>query len=100
MHRDLPRLPVQSQIPSKRPPSLADRLCGYGFEHNLLMTDAQALRGSGAAAVYIASKQLAAIGTAPGAIFRYSYQTLRWANFLDGVVVFQMEQPPTSTKGN
>jgi erythromycin esterase-like protein len=61
--------------------------------------DAQALSGSGSDAVYVGPKQLAAIGTAPGAIFRHSYQTLRWANFLDGVVVFQMEQPPTSSKG-
>jgi hypothetical protein len=46
-------------------------------------------------AVSVGSRQFEAIGTTPGAIFRRSCQTLRWANFLDGVVVFQTEQPPT-----
>jgi erythromycin esterase-like protein len=60
--------------------------------------EAQALRGSGLDAVYVRSAQLAAMGTVPGAAFRHSYETLPWANFLDGVVVFRAEQSPSSIK--
>ncbi len=56
--------------------------------------EARAMRGSGADAVYVGSAQLAAMGTVPGAIFRHAYQTLPWADFLDGVVVFRKERPP------
>ena len=60
--------------------------------------EAQALRGSRLDAAYVGSAQLAAIGTVPGAVFRHSYETLPWANFLDGVVVFRAEQPPSSSR--
>jgi erythromycin esterase-like protein len=58
--------------------------------------EAQALRGSGLDAVYVGSAQLASMGVVPGAVFRHSYETLPWANFVDGIVVFRAEQPPTS----
>jgi erythromycin esterase-like protein len=61
--------------------------------------EAQAMQGSGSSAVFVGSKQLAAMGTLPGAIFRHSYQTLRWANFVDGVVVFRVEHPAISAMG-
>jgi erythromycin esterase-like protein len=60
--------------------------------------EAQALRGSGLNAVYVGSAHLAAMGTLPGAIFRHSYQTLPWANLLDGVVIFREERPPISNR--
>jgi erythromycin esterase-like protein len=60
--------------------------------------EAQALRGSGRDAVYVGSAQLAAMGTVPGAIFRHSYQTLPWTNFLDGVVVFREEHSPNNNR--
>jgi len=60
--------------------------------------EARALRGSGLDAVYVGAAQLGAMGTAPGAFFQHSYETLPWAQFLDGVVVFRTEQPPSSTR--
>ena len=60
--------------------------------------EVQALGESGLDAVYVGPAQLKAMGTRPGAIFRHSYQTLKWSNFLDGVVVFRMEFPPTSKR--
>ena len=60
--------------------------------------EAQALQGTGASAVYVGSKQLAAMGAHPGAFFNHSYQTLAWSTFLDGVVVFQTERPPTDVR--
>ncbi len=60
--------------------------------------EARALRESQSAAVYIAPEQLAGMGTLPGAVFRHSYQMLRWADFLDGVVVFREERPPTASR--
>ncbi len=58
----------------------------------------QALRGTTASAVYVGSKQLAAMGTRTGAFFIHSYQTLSWSDFLDGVVVFRTERPPTDVR--
>lgn len=60
--------------------------------------EAQALRGTSASAAYIGSKQLAAMGTRAGAFFIHSYQTLAWLDFLNGVVVFRTEWPPTDVR--
>ena len=60
--------------------------------------EAQALQGTDATAVYVGTKRLAAMGTRPGAFFYHSYQTLAWSTFLDGVVVFQTERPPTDVR--
>ncbi|MGH9736572.1 MAG: erythromycin esterase family protein [Candidatus Acidiferrales bacterium] len=54
----------------------------------------RALQGSGSDAVYVGPAELAKMGTVPGAIYWHSYQTLPWANLLDGVVVFREEYPP------
>jgi erythromycin esterase-like protein len=77
---------------------------GRSFVHDLPSAppdsaEALAIHGTEASAVYLGLRQLAAMGTLPGAIFGHSYQTLRWANFLDGVVVFRAEHPPSSTPG-
>ena len=58
--------------------------------------EAAALRGTRTG--YLNARQLAALGTLPGAFFYHSYQTLAWSNFLDGVVVFRAERPPTDTR--
>lgn len=60
--------------------------------------EAQALRGNHADAVYVGPARLAAMGTVPGAFFRHSYQTLSWSTFLDGVIVFPEEHPPTDAR--
>lgn len=60
--------------------------------------EAQAMRGSGLDAICVRSAPLTAMGTVPGAVFRHSYETLPWANFLDGVVVFRTERPPSSIR--
>lgn len=60
--------------------------------------EAQALRGSRSDAVYVGSAQLATMGTVPGAICRHSYETFRWINLVDGVVVFREEHPPSRGK--
>jgi hypothetical protein len=61
--------------------------------------EAQACRESSTHALYLGQAQLAAMGTVPGALFRHSYQTLPWSRFLDGVVVFREEHPPSRTPG-
>ena len=61
--------------------------------------EAQACRGNNSDAIYVGSAQLATMGTAPGAFFRHSYQTLSWSTFLDGVVVFREEHPPSHVRG-
>lgn len=61
--------------------------------------DVQAMRGNRSDAIYVGPAQLAAMGTAPGAFFRHSYQTLSWSTFLDGVVVFREEHPPARASG-
>ncbi len=58
----------------------------------------RALEGSNVGASYVGAPQLAAMGTLSGAFFRHSYQTLPWSNFLDGVVVFRAEHPPSDTR--
>jgi erythromycin esterase-like protein len=60
--------------------------------------EAQALRGGGADAVYMGAARLATMQTVPGAFFRHSYQTLPWFKFLDGVVVFREEHPPSDAR--
>lgn len=60
--------------------------------------EVQALRGTPAGALYVGSKQLAAMGTRPGAFFYHSYQKLAWSTFLDGVVVFRTERPPSDVR--
>lgn len=59
--------------------------------------EARALHGEDSDATYVGSAQLTAMGTVPGAFFQHSYQTLFWPRFLDGVVVFREEHPPSST---
>lgn len=60
--------------------------------------EATAFQGSHGDAVYIGSKQLTALGARPGAFFLHSYQTLPWSEFLDAVVVFRAEHPPTDVR--
>ncbi len=60
--------------------------------------EVRALQEGCASASYVGPSQLAAMGTIPGAFFRHSYQTLSWSNFLDGVVVFRTERPPSDTR--
>ncbi len=60
--------------------------------------EAQAMQGTAASAVYVNTKQLAAMGARPGAFFIHWYQTLAWSTFLDGVVVFRTEHPPTDVR--
>ncbi len=60
--------------------------------------EAKALRGTNASVIYVGSKQLAAMGVRPGGFFYHSYQTLAWSTFLDGVVVFRTERPPTDVR--
>jgi erythromycin esterase-like protein len=49
-------------------------------------------------ASYVGPSHLISMGTRPGAFFRHSYQILDWANFLDCVVVFPAEHPPSDTR--
>ena len=60
--------------------------------------EAQALRKTVDSSIYVGSKRLAAMGIRPGAFFYHSYQTLAWSTFLDGVVVFRLERPPSDTR--
>lgn len=60
--------------------------------------EAQSLEGTTASAVYVDSKRLAALKRCPGAFFYHFYQTLDWSHFLDSVVVFKAEHPPTDTR--
>jgi erythromycin esterase-like protein len=57
--------------------------------------EVQEIGGNRADAIYVGPAQLARIGTSPGAFFRHSFQTLSWSTFLDGVVVFRQEHPPS-----
>jgi erythromycin esterase-like protein len=59
--------------------------------------EVQEIGGTRAGAIYVGRARLAMIGTAPGAFFRHSFQTLSWSTFLDGVVVFREEHPPSRT---
>jgi erythromycin esterase-like protein len=61
--------------------------------------EAQACRGNNSDAIYVGATQLATMGTLPGAFFRHSYQTLSWSRFLDGIVVFREEHPPSRARG-
>lgn len=61
--------------------------------------EAQSLRGNHSDAIYVGPGQLAAMRTVPGALFRHSFQTLPWSTFLDGVVVFREEHPPSRAGG-
>lgn len=49
-------------------------------------------------AVFVGPGKLALMGAIPGAIFRHSYETLQWSQYLDGVVVFRKQYPPTRTQ--
>lgn len=60
--------------------------------------EALALQGTADSAIYVGSKQLAAMRKRPGAFFYHSYQTLAWSTFLDGVVVFRTERPPVDVR--
>lgn len=57
-----------------------------------------ALQDGGASASYVGPSQLAATGVKPGAFFRHSYQAFSWSEFLDGVVVFRAEYPPSDMR--
>lgn len=58
--------------------------------------EVQALQGTRTS--YVNAPQLAALGKRPGAFFVHSYQTLAWSDFLDGVVIFRTERPPSDTR--
>lgn len=60
--------------------------------------EAQAWQGRNSDAIYVGPRRLAAMGRVPGAFFRHSYQTLSWSKFVDGVVVFREEHPPTDLR--
>jgi erythromycin esterase-like protein len=60
--------------------------------------EVRALRGGDATASYVGPAQLGAMGTLPGAFFTHAYETLPWSTFLDGVVVFQSEHPPSDVR--
>jgi Erythromycin esterase homolog len=60
--------------------------------------EARALHDDRASASYVGPAQLSAMGTLPGAFFRHSYQILPWSHFLDGVVVFRAEHPPSDMR--
>ena len=60
--------------------------------------EAMALQGSDVSAVYVDRKRLVTMGVRPGAFFIHSYQALAWSTFLDGVVVFRTEHPPTDVR--
>lgn len=60
--------------------------------------EAQAWQGRNSDAIYVGPRRLAAMGRVPGAFFRHSYQTLSWSKFVDGVVVFREEHPPTDVR--
>lgn len=57
-----------------------------------------ALQDGKASASYVGPSQLAAMGAISGAFFRHSYQTFSWSEFLDGVVVFRAEHPPSDMR--
>ncbi len=61
--------------------------------------EAQALRAKPSDAIFVGPSQLAEMKTVPGAFFRHFYQTLPWFTFLDGVVVFRDEYPPSRASG-
>jgi erythromycin esterase-like protein len=60
--------------------------------------EVHALQDGRASASYVGPSQLAAAGAISGAFFRHSYQILSWSEFLDGVVVFRAEQPPSDMR--
>jgi erythromycin esterase-like protein len=60
--------------------------------------EGHALQDSRASASYVRPSQLAAMGSIAGAFFIHSYQTLSWSEFLDGVIVFQTEHPPSDLR--
>jgi len=60
--------------------------------------EARALQDAGTSAGYIGPSQLIAMGIIPAALFRHDYQTLPWSKFLDGVVAFRVEQPPSDKR--
>jgi erythromycin esterase-like protein len=60
--------------------------------------EVHALQNGRATASYVGPSQLAAMGAISGAFFRHSYQTVSWSEFLDGVVVFRAEQPPSDMR--
>jgi erythromycin esterase-like protein len=57
-----------------------------------------ALQDGSASASYVGPSQLTAMGAISGAFFRHSYQTFPWSEFLDGVVVFRAEHPPSDMR--
>ena len=60
--------------------------------------EATALRDLGGAS-YLGETQLRAAGRSPGAFFQHAYQTLTWADFLDGVVLFREERATERSDG-
>jgi erythromycin esterase-like protein len=60
--------------------------------------EVHALQNGRVTASYVGPSQLAAMGAISGAFFRHSYQTVSWSEFLDGVVVFRAEQPPSDMR--
>ncbi len=45
-------------------------------------------------AVYLGPRRLSAYGLIPGGVFNHRYVPARWAQVMDGVVVFRAERPP------
>ncbi len=47
---------------------------------------------------YLGPSRLKGLGTIPGAAFSHEYRLVDWSRSLDGIVVFQEEHPPHSTR--
>ncbi len=62
--------------------------------------EARMFHDTTAEAVFIGPQQLSSFGTIPAAIFRHSYQSLPWSEYVDGVVIFRKEHAPTSSRQN
>jgi len=60
--------------------------------------EALALKGGDSDSRYVSPSHLTSLGARPGAFFRHSYQILTWSEFLDAVVVFRVEYPPSDTR--
>jgi erythromycin esterase-like protein len=62
--------------------------------------EARTFKDASADAVFVGLGELSPLGTIPAAIFRHSYQTLPWSEYVDGVVIFRKEHAPTGSRKN
>ena len=62
--------------------------------------EARTFKDTSADTVFVGPRDLSSLGTIPAAIFRHSYQTLPWNNYVDGVVIFRKEHAPTGSRKN